>query len=65
MLPNPNLPAVGPMWLNRDSRAPACWNVSILTLVGTKGFFSITMQAKAFDPKPVLEYWPDLVSVSI
>jgi len=20
MLPNPNLPAVGPMWLNRDSR---------------------------------------------
>jgi len=21
------------------------------------------MQAKAFDPKPVLEYWPDLVSV--
>jgi len=50
MLPNPNLPAVGPMWLNRDSRAPACWNVSILTLVGTKGFFSITMQAYAFDP---------------
>jgi len=23
------------------------------------------MQAKAFDPKPVLEYWPDLVSVSL
>jgi hypothetical protein len=37
------------MWLNRDSREPACWKVSIPPR-WHEGFFSITVQAYAFDP---------------